>query len=414
VSRTSKLEYLRTIQDRYFAAIREEKCRILNEFCRVTKYHRKYAVRLLNGPAPPSQPRPRRRRPTYTAAALRALVVIWTAAGYPWSVRLKALLPTWLPKLRQRLGLSAAVEQQLLTISPRQIDRRLHRHKRRLKKRLYGRTKPGTLLKHHIPLRTDAWNVKQPGFSEVDLVAHCGNCAEGEFIHTLNLTDILTTWGESRAVMGRAQRRVQKALDDIRVGLPFTLCGIDSDNGSEFINNNLLAYCRAHDIQFTRGRPYKKDDNAHIEQKNWTHVRKLLGYARFDTPEALDAINALYRNELRLFHNLFLPSVKLVRKTRVGSRVRRHYDRPQTPLERLQASGRPNRRVLLELRHLRDRLDPFALSEAIDRQLKQIQSLASRRHGPRPTRRPAAGPDHPWRWSYKRRPGVSPTSLYCP
>lgn len=186
-----------------------------------------------------------------------------------------------------------------------------------------------------------------PGFTEIDLVSHSGNCAEGEFLHSLNLIDIHTTWVETRAVMGRGQAGVQQALEEMRLALPFALQGIDSDNGSEFINAHLYRYCRGHEIQFTRGRPYKKDDNAHVEQKNWTHVRKLMGYVRYDSPEALAAMNDLYGHVLRLFQNLFLPSVKLVRKQRVASRLRRVYDRPQTPLERVLASpeadgqGRP-------------------------------------------------------------------------
>ena len=199
------------------------------------------------------------------------------SAGYPWSVRLKALLPLWLPWARRRLRLRPRTEQQLLSISARQIDRRLAPYRRELLKRVYGRTKPGTLLKHHIPLRTDRWDVTTPGFTEIDLVAHCGTLGDGEFVHSLNLTDIQTTWVETAAVLGRGQGAVQAALEELRQALPFRLCGIDSDNGSEFINQHLWDYCQAHEIQFTRGRPYKKDDNAHIEQKNWTHVRKLLG-----------------------------------------------------------------------------------------------------------------------------------------
>jgi hypothetical protein len=168
--------------------------------------------------------------------------------------------------------------QQLRRISPRQIDRRLGPTKRRLQTRRYGRTKPGSLLKHHIPLKTDHWDVTVPGFTELDLVAHAGHRADGEFAHSLNVTDIHTTWVETRAVLGRGESRVQTALAEIRQALPFRLRGIDSDNGSEFINDHLYRYCQAHEIQFTRGRPYKKDDNAHIEQKNWTHVRKLVGY----------------------------------------------------------------------------------------------------------------------------------------
>src|SRR3989338_10771874 len=170
VSRTSRLEYLQTIHERYQRASKGEKHRMLNEFCKVTRYHRKYALRLLNGPRPAPRPRTRRRRPTYPEAVTRALAFIWAAAGYPWSIRLKALLPLWLPWARARFRLTPLLEQQLLTLSPRQMDRRLVAHRGRLTRRLYGRTKPGTLLKHPIPLRTDRWAVTTPGFTEVDLV----------------------------------------------------------------------------------------------------------------------------------------------------------------------------------------------------------------------------------------------------
>lgn len=399
----AKWEYLRAIYERYREGTREEKGRILDEFCRVTGYHRKYAVRRLNGPPPGAKPRRRRRRgPSYEAAAIQALRTIWEAAGYPWSVRLKALLPLWLPWARRRLGLSASVCQQLRRISPRQMDRRLAPFKRALKARRYGRTKPGSLLKHHIPLKTDAWNVTVPGFTELDLVAHSGDRADGEFAHSLNVTDIHTTWVETRAVMGRADVPVQEALETIRQSLPFRLRGIDADNGSEFINVHLYEYCQRQQIQFTRGRPYKKDDNAHIEQKNWTHVRKMIGYLRYDTPAAVAALNELYRGELRLLQNLFLPSIKLVRKVRVGSRVRRRYDAPRTPLERVQDCPEAHPEAVRQLVTLRDRLDPFAVVEALDAKLERLVTLATPARrlldtapavaSPRPVR-----PQTPWR-----------------
>jgi hypothetical protein len=256
----------------------------------------------------------------------------------------------------ETLSLNPRLEQQLLRLSPRTIDYRLRVKKRQLKKRIYGRTKPGTLLKHHIPLKTDCWNVRQPGFTEVDLVSHAGNCASGDCCHSLNLTDIHTTWVETRAVLGKGQEGVRRAMETIRQALPFKLLGIDSDNGSEFINAHLYHYCQALDIQFTRGRPYKKDDNAHIEQKNWTHVRRLLGYERYDSPTALEALNDLYGQELRLFQNLFLPSVKLRRKVRVGSKLKRVYDPPQTPFQRVCASKQVIPAKVAQLQQWRDTL----------------------------------------------------------
>jgi hypothetical protein len=319
------------------------------------------------------------------------LRIVWEAANYPWSVRLKAVLPRWLPWLKKRLLISPRLESQLLRISPRQIDRRLRPYKVQAKRRLYGRTKPGTLLKHHIPVKAERWEVNEPGFTEIDLVSHSGDRADGEFIHSLTLTDIHTCWTETQAVLGKSQAFVVDALEQIRARLPFELRGIDSDNGSEFINHHLRGYCELLEIQFTRGRPYKKDDNAHVEQKNWTHVRRLMGYLRYDSPKALVAMNELYRGELRTFQNLFMPSVKLLSKTRVGSRLRRRYDEPRTPLDRLLACHTKTARVAA-LKAQRERLDPFKLSQTIDRRLRAIHALSNPRHNPRARAMEAAAP----------------------
>jgi hypothetical protein len=393
MSHRSRWEYFRAIYARYRQADRKLKQGILNEFCANTGYHRKYAIRLLNGPPPggvkSGRLRRRSRSPSYGSAVVAVLQAVWEAAGYPWSVRLKALLPLWMPWVRKRFRVSAEVERQLLGISARQMDRRLRERKRRLKRRLYGGTRPGALLKHQIPVKTDTWDVRVPGFTEVDLVSHSGNAASGEFAYSLNLTDLDTTWTETRAVLGKGETAVVEALQDIQAALPFRLLGIDSDNGSEFINWHLGRWCAKRDIQFTRSRPYKKDDNAHIEQKNWTHVRKLLAWDRYDTPQAVEAINNLYRNELRLWMNLFQPSVKLEKKIRVGSKLRRQYSPAQTPLDRVLASGiDPDRAAPLQA--LRQRLDPFELAHTIERKLQRIYDLADRRLSPKPTA-PAAG-----------------------
>lgn len=371
-------EYLARMRERDVGASRPEKSRLLNEAVAVTGRHRKGLIRAWRtGPRPPR--RRRAGRPTrYGPPVVRALVAIWTAAGYPWSLRLKALLPTWLPWARRRLRLTPATEAQLRRISARQIDRVLAPHKRTIRRRQYGRTKPGTLLKHHIPLRTDRWTVTTPGFTEIDLVAHAGDRADGEFAYTLNLTDIQTTWVETGALLGKSQVRVQETLERLRAALPFRLQGIDSDNGSEFINDHLHRYCQTRQIQFTRGRPYKKDDNAHIEQKNWTHVRKLMGYVRYDAPAAVAAMNAVYA-DLRLLQNLFLPSVKLVTKERVGARVRRRYDRPQIPLDRVRACPGADAAKVRALVALRARLDPFQLAQRIDAGLGRVYQLANHR-----------------------------------
>ena len=378
-------EYLRAIYERYRKAGREGKQVILDEFCANTGYHRKYAIRLLNGPRPEKRrpAPPRRRGLSYSQETLALLTAVWEAAGYPWSVRLKALLPLWLPWIRKRFRVRPEVERQLMRISARQMDRRLRAQKTQRRRRIYGRTKPGYLLKHHIPVKTDRWDVASPGFTEVDLVSHSGNSASGEFAHTLNVTDIHSTWTESRAVLGRGEEAVQRALNEIAGVLPFALLGVDSDNGSEFINWHLKGWCEQKQIQLTRGRPYKKDDNAHIEQKNWTHVRKLLGWDRYDTHEAVAAINDLYGHELRLWMNLYLPSVKLVKKVRVGSKVRRVYDRPRTPFERVQACPQADPEQVARLEQLRKTLDPFQVGRTIERKLERISRQANRRLSPR-------------------------------
>ena len=381
-------EYLARMRERYDGSGREAKGGLLDEVCEVTGYHRKAVIRLLRRAAP-GPGRRRGRRVAYGLEVVAALRAIWTAAGYPWSVRLKALLPTWVPWARRRLRLTAATEQALLQISARQMDRRLRADKQTRRTRMYGRTKPGTLLKHHIPIQTERWSGTTPGFTEIDLVSHSGDCADGEFLYSLNVTDLHTTWVETQAVMGKSQERVRQALETIAEALPFALRGIDSDNGSEFINAHLYRYCRRHTIQFTRSRPYKKDDNAHIEQKNWTHVRKLVGYDRYDSPAALDALNALYA-DLRLLQNLWLPSVKLVTKTRVGSRLRRVYGPAETPLDRVRACPTADPAKVAALTRLHAALDPFTLAARIEQQQVRLYALATHRRGGRPM--DAAGP----------------------
>jgi transposase InsO family protein len=386
MSGKSRWDYLKAIYVRYQKVSKGLRGQILDEFCQVCNYNRKYAIRLLNGPAPqkPKAAARKGRPSSYGAKVILALTAIWEAAGYPCSVRLKALLPLWLPWAVKRLGLTAQVQKQLLTISPPTIDRRLRGKKHQLKKRLYGRTKPGSLLKHHIPIKTDSWDVQTPGFTEIDLVSHSGNSASGEFLHSLNVTDIHSTWVESRAVMGKSQIAVLNAMQEIEQALPFKLLGIDSDNGSEFINYHLKTFCDQNNIQLTRGRPYKKDDNAHIEQKNYTHVRKILGYLRYDSGPAQKAINELYQNELRILQNLFLPAMKLIKKTRVGSKLKRSYDKAQTPLERLLVCSQADPVKVQQLKRLREQTDPFELAKRIEQKLERIFDMANQRVSPQP------------------------------
>ena len=376
----SKMEYLKSIYQRYHKASLKEKAQILNEFSNVCNYNRKYAIRLLNAAPPPDNPKQRKKRGyLYNSTVISVLEAIWEASGYLWSQRLKAALPLWLPWAKKHFNIPPQLEKQLLAISPATIDRRLKSKKLRIKKKIYGTTRPGTLLKHQIPIKTDSWDVTTPGFLEVDLVSHSGSSGDGEFIHTLDCVDIHTTWSERRAVMGKGQSMVLDSFEEIKDTLPFTLKGIDSGNDSSFINYHLQALCEKHHIQFTRGRPYKKDDNAHIEQKNWTHVRKIFGYVRYDTLDALQAMNGLYRNELRWFQNLFQPSVKLLKKVRIGSKLKRVYDTPKTPFQRVCECKESDPVKVAQLNAIFHSLDPFNLSLQIEDKLDSIYQMASKR-----------------------------------
>ncbi len=407
MARRSKQEYLRSIYDRYQHAPRAQKGTMLEEFRKVCGYNRKYAIWLLNRPLPEATVRKRGapRSPTYNRAMVRILAKVWEASGYLCSQRLKAALVHWLPWIRQHFELTQPLEDQLLAISARQMDRRLRETKHIVKRRLYGTTRPGSLLKQMIPIKTDHWDVNRPGYLEIDLVSHSGASAVGEFVHSLDCVDIATCWVERKAVMGKSALGVLNAVTEIEHQLPFPLKGIDSDNGSEFINNRLLAFCQqrpaGHTIQFTRSRPYKKDDNAHIEQKNWTHVRKLMGWDRYDTAKAQEAANQLY-DELRIFQNLFQPSMKLRCKIRIGSRLIRRYDTPRTPFERVVESRKGDPKKLAALKHTLKTTDPFKLSTRIDQQLQRIYKLAS--HADRAPRERPPLKQTPWRnWTFSKK-----------
>lgn len=382
----AKREYMKKTWERYVKADREGKSRILDEFCPTYGCDRKYAIRLMaEGPPLEGRQSRRRRGPTYAKRVIDVLHAVWERSHYLWSERLKEALPLWLASIRRHYHTTSEEERQLLKMSPSTMDRRLKDRKIELRRRIYGKTKPGTWLKHVIPIRRGPWSVRRPGFTEMDLVSHSGNCAEGDFAQTLNMTDILSAWTERRCLPTKAQHYVCESVAEIRAALPFDLLGLDVDSGGEFINHALYEYCeRNPKVKLTRSRPDKKNDNAHIEQKNNTHVRQWLGYFRYDTPRAVEAINGLYRNELRLFQNLFQPSVRLKKKVRIGSRIKRVYDEARTPLDRLAACKKANTRKVAELLALRKELDPIALSMTIDAKLRKIMAMASKT--PKPMR----------------------------
>jgi hypothetical protein len=378
MSPRSKREYLAAIVKRYRAASRMIKTTILNEFCSTCGYHRKHALRLLRTFRRFTQKTPakRGRKPVYdTAELLIPLKRIWKTANLPCSKRLKAILPEWLPGYIKTYGpISQQTAAALLRISPSSIDRILNPIRAEYAKCGRATTKPGTLLRKHIPVKTNQWDESRPGFLEADTVAHCGSSTEGSYINTIDCVDIATGWTEQRAVWGKNYQEVIEQIKNIEQSLPFPILGFDSDNGSEFLNHHLLRYLteRKRPIQFTRSRAYKKDDNAHIEQKNWTHVRQWLGYDRLDSPHIVALMNQLYTTEWRLFLNFFCPSVKLLEKKRVASKIVKRYDKPKTPYRRVLESPHVCDETKRKLKEHYKMLNPFELRKALEVKLKKI------------------------------------------
>lgn len=364
----SKRELTSAIRPRYQAASGTEKSHILNEFVAATGYHRKYAIDVLNHPPKARSRQKRHKGRRYTPQVKAALITLWQVAGGICAKRLVPGLPALIDALErhQEVSLDTDTRALLLSISPATADRLLSDERRRHKRRGLATTKPGTLLKHQIPIRTFAdWDDKRPGFVEVDLVAHCDDSVGGEFLYSLVVTDITTGWTECAALLNRSQQTVTDAVDRVRQRLPFPLLGLDSDNGSEFINATLLRYCRDHKITFTRSRPYKKNDQAHVEQKNWSIVRHYVGYDRFEGQAAHQVLSALY-GPLRLYINCFLPVLKLVEKQRVDTKVRKKYDTATTPYQRVLESGILPDEAQQDLTMMHRSLNPAALKRRID------------------------------------------------
>jgi len=389
MSPKARREYVREMQIRYQKTQkRKEKTRLLTQISETLICNRKHSIRLMKGKVVSVERPWRHRDKVYPERLVRVLESVWEAGQHPWSVRLKALLPLWLPWIKKRWVLSAEDVKQFLAMSPATMDRRLASYKRNLGRKIYGQTKPGRWLRRTIPIQTESWDVPDPGWIEADTVSHSGPSASGIFANTLTEVDLFSGWVEAMAVLGKRSEAIVTAAEEIRQAMPFDQKGLDTDNGEEFINYELDRYCHDCKIQRFRSRPYKKDDQAHIEQKNGTHVRRLIGWDRYDTDEAVAAMNSLYRQEWRWLTNLFLPSVKLAEKIRIGSRIKRVYGKTQTPLDRLLESGKGDRAKLEELRKLRDSLDPFELALIVDKKLEAIWKLASK------TRIKPAASDH--------------------
>jgi hypothetical protein len=334
-------------------------------------YQRKYAIAVLRGPARERKPAKRRRARRYGRPLVPIVRKAWEAAGWICAERLKPGLPLLVGAL-ERHGQIELDEHQhalLMAISTSTLKRLLREIAPDVRRRRNATTKPGSLLRRDVPIEVGI-SADSPGLLEIDLVAHCGELAAGTFLFTLCATDIATGWTERVAVLGKSQLGVLEAIQRIRSQLPYPLQALHSDNGSEFLNAHLLDWCRRENIAYTRGRPHRKNDNAHVEQKNWTLVRRLLGYRRLDTIEQRDDLNALYTNLLRVHNNGFQPVMKLVAKTHVGGRTKRAYDRPATPLDRaLRMTPTP------ALRHFKMRLaqiDPLRLARSIERTIGQL------------------------------------------
>lgn len=369
----TKDEYRVAITDRYRKAGRKYKKLILDEFCRVWGYHRKHAIRLL-GKNPPRVHSPRGARPEYDADVVHILENIWLATSRLCSKLLKAALPIWMPHYRKTHKVSAEVAEKVLRISPATIDRLL-----KPTRRVYGSkgccgTRPGTWLKHQVPIKTDHSDVDRPGILHADTVAHGGNSVEGNFVWTLTLTDVFSGWTENRAVWNKGYEGIKQALQEIENELPFTLLGFHSDNGGEFLNHHLFHYLseRKSPITLTRGRPSHKNDNPYAEQKNWFRVRQILGYQRIEDESLIPTINLLYRS-CSLYSHFFCPSQKLLTKEKIGSRYIRKYEKlPQTPYQRLMDSPHLFEPQKTHLTEVFCNLNPYSLKKLIDHNQQSI------------------------------------------
>jgi len=389
----TKRDLSKEVARRYQRVSRREKRNILDEFCQAAGYNRHYAAFILRNWGRkvywrlPSgghtvaivgevrvKKQSRQRPRIYDDAVCNYLVCFWEVLNYPCGKRLKRCLKPMVAKARQfkELAIPRPIEAKLQRISPATIDRMLKAERKKYELKCRSKTKPGTLLKKQIAIRSGVeWDEDAAGYVELDLVGHDGGNTGGDYCYTLNVTDIKSGWTDMQAVRNRAQCWVFDALQDIRSRLPFELKGIDSDNGSEFINAHLFSYCQQEALLFTRSRAYQKNDNCHVEQKNYTAVRNFVGYNRYDREEELDLLNQLYAH-LRLYLNFFHPQMKLIKKERIGSKVKKQYDLPQTPYQRLLALEEISAERKKKLQASYDQLNPFALKRTIDKLKKSL------------------------------------------
>jgi len=386
MSQELRYEYLNAIRERYKNSSRGKKSVILDEFCAVCGYSRKYAIAVLAGKADPCVKKPRGRKVVYSAGVIFHVVRLWKEMGFPGSTKFRAALGEWLdydrhPIMQEDLGLRARVQ----SISRAQIDRILRPHRIGPQFGLSS-TRPGPRkIKYQIPLQPKDWNITSPGQQvQSDTVAHCGDSLSGGFVNSLTVTDIFSGWTEVRAIWGKGSARVIEAMSGIEMSMPFIIKGFKSDNGSEFLNYQVMQYFRenrdGNEVLMTRSRPYKKNDQCYVEQKNYTHVRELFGYERFDEPELVSLMNEIYRDYWCPLQNFFMPSQKLLRKTRIGARIKKEYEDAKTPYRRLIECGQlsQEQEVALELR--KSSLNPFELQKRLNQKLREFEERLRRRN----------------------------------
>ncbi len=360
-------EYTEAVRKRYLRGSKKEKGKILDEFTRVTGCHREAAIRLFRHCNQPKVNKRRGRPRQYGVTVAGALRVAWEATDRLCSKHLHLFLPELVTVLRRHgeSTMTAEIEAELCRLIPSTINRLLRPYRRLGGRRPFTTTKPGSLLKSSIPIHTfTEWEENHPGFLEVDLISHCGESTEGFYLTTLSTVDVASGWSECVGIWGRGQERVGGAVHRVHQRLPFPFLGLDSDNGSEFINQHLYNYCRQNGITFTRSRAYKKNDNCHVEQRNWSVVRRLIGYDRYNSRAALEALNRVY-DLTCLYVNFFQPVMKLVDKTRHGAKVHKVYDTAQTPYQRLLKAGVLTETKRQELAAAYHGLNPVSLGERV-------------------------------------------------